>query len=82
MVKNPPATARDAGDRGLIPELGRSPCGGETATHSSVLAGETPRTEEPGRYSPWGHKESDTTEHTGTSATSVLLPKEGQGRHN
>ena len=28
MVKNPPANAGDAGDTGLIPELGRSPGGG------------------------------------------------------
>ena len=33
-------------------------------TNSSILAQEIPWTEEPGRvYSPWGHKESDTTEH-------------------
>ena len=31
------------------------------ATHSIILAWRIPRTEEPGRYSPWGHKESDTT---------------------
>ena len=36
-----------------------------TATHSSILAWRTPWTEEPGElYSPWGHKESDTTEAT------------------
>ena len=38
----------------------------ETATHSSALAWKTPWTEEPGWWdtvSPWGHKESDTTEH-------------------
>ena len=35
----------------------------EMATHSSILAWKIPWTEEPGRlYSPWGHKESDTTE--------------------
>ena len=36
------------------------------ATHSSVFAWEIPWTEEPGglQSSPWGHKESDTTEHT------------------
>ena len=28
VVKNPPANARDAGDRGSNPGLGRSPCGG------------------------------------------------------
>ena len=37
------------------------------ATHSSILAWETPWTEEPGGYSPWGHKESDTTEQMSTS---------------
>ena len=32
------------------------------ATYSSILAWKIPWTEEPGRYSPWGRKESDTTE--------------------
>ena len=31
-------------------------------THSSFIAWRIPWTEEPGGYSPWGHKESDTTE--------------------
>ena len=34
----------------------------ETATHSSTLAWKISWTEEPGSYSPWGCKESDTTE--------------------
>ena len=35
----------------------------EMATHSSILDWRIPQTEEPGRlYSPWGHKELDTTE--------------------
>ena len=34
------------------------------ATHSGILAWRIPWTEEPGGYSPWGHKESDTTEAT------------------
>ena len=35
----------------------------EMATHPSTLAWKIPWTEEPGRLrSPWGHKESDTTE--------------------
>ena len=34
----------------------------EMTTYSSILAWEIPRTEAPGRYSPWGHKELDTTE--------------------
>ena len=32
MVKNPPANAGDTGDEGLIPELGRSPGGGNDNT--------------------------------------------------
>ena len=32
------------------------------ATHSSILAWGIPWTEELGGYSPWDHKESDTTE--------------------
>ena len=32
------------------------------ATHSSILVWRIPWTEEPGGYSPWGHKELDMTE--------------------
>ena len=32
------------------------------ATHSSILAWRIPWTEEPGKYSPWDHKELDATE--------------------
>ena len=35
----------------------------EMATYSSILIWETPWTEEPGNYSPWGHKELGLTEH-------------------
>ena len=34
----------------------------EMATHSSILAWKIPWMEEPGRPSPWGHKELDMTE--------------------
>ena len=34
----------------------------EMAIHSSTIAWKIPWTEEPGRYSPWVRKESDTTE--------------------
>ena len=44
MVKNLPA---NAGDVGLTPGLGRS-LEKEMATHSSILAWETPWLEEPG----------------------------------
>ena len=36
----------------------------EMATHTSILAWRIPWIEEPGGYSPWGHKASDMTEHT------------------
>ena len=36
----------------------------EMATHSDTLAWRTPGAEEPGPYSPCGHKESGTTEVT------------------
>ena len=58
MVQDSPLSAglRSLGQEG--------PLEGEMATHSSILAWEIPWTEEPGGYSPWGHKESDMTEHS------------------
>ena len=47
MLKNLLANARDEGDTGLIPGLGRCPEEGN-ATHSRALAWEIPWTEEPG----------------------------------
>ena len=39
------------------------------ATHSGILTWRIPRTEEPGGpHSPWGRKESDTTERLSTKA--------------
>ena len=52
MIKNLPANAGDIRDVGLISESGR--CPGSTLV---FLPGELH-----GVYSPWGHKESDTTE--------------------
>ena len=50
MVKNPPAKAGDA-----VRSLGwEDPLEEETATHSSVLAWEIPRTKEPGRLQSMG----------------------------
>ena len=49
----------NAGDRGLIPGLGRSP--GEGNGNLSNLAWKIPWMEEPCRYSPRGCKESETT---------------------
>ena len=56
-VKNPPA---NAGDTSSIPGL-EDPLDEKMETHSSILAWKTPKTEELVGFSPWGHKESDTT---------------------
>jgi len=47
VVKNPPANAEDVRDVGLI-WLRKIPMEKEMATHSSILAWETPWTEKPG----------------------------------
>ena len=62
MVKNSPASAGDTGDMVSILSW-EDPLKQKMATHSIILAWKIPWTEEPGGYSPWGHKESDMTEH-------------------
>ena len=42
----------------------------EMATYSSILAWKISWTEEAGGHSPWGHKESDMTEHACTTSKS------------
>jgi len=66
VVKNPPANAGDTRDAGLIPGSRRSP--GEGNGHPSRI----PWTEEPGGYSPRGHKESDAIERLSTHACHSL----------
>ena len=61
----------------MIPGSGTPP-GGDHGTHSSNLVWEIPWTEEPGQtpgYSPWGRKESDSTEvteHSGKCGSLIL----------
>ena len=48
-----------------VRSLGREdPLEEESTTQSSILAWRIPWTEEPGSYSPYGHKELDMTEAT------------------
>ena len=47
----------------------------EMATHSSTLAWKTPWMKEPGSYSPWGHKESETTEQLQFTSSLNTLAK-------
>ena len=62
VVKNLPANAGEARDAGSIPWSGRSP-GVGSDTQSGIVAWRIPCKRSLMGYSPWGCKESDTTEH-------------------
>ena len=80
MVKNLPAIQETR-----VQSLGgEDPVKKGMATHSSILAWRIPWTEKPGwGHSPWGHKESDTTEVINTSSNRRLERKcvEKQDEH-
>ena len=63
VVKNPPANAGNIRDEGWIPGSGRSP-GGEHGNSPQYSCLENPMDSRLVGYSPWGHKELDTTEAT------------------
>ena len=70
MVENPSAngfsTLQDTQET-WVPSLSwKDPLKKEMATHSSILDWKIPWTEDLMDFSAWGHKESDTTEHTHT----------------
>ena len=71
MVKSLPAV-QETRARSLRQE---DPLEKGMATHSSIPAWRIPRTEEPGGCSPWGHKESDTTERLTHTRSSEKLTK-------
>ena len=78
VVKNPPANAGDVRHMGLISGSGRSPGGGHgNPLQNSCL--ENPHGQRSlAGYSPWGHKELDTTEATWQNAcTHNLKPSLG-----
>ena len=61
MVKNPPASTGDVGDLGLIPGLGRSP-GEENGNLLQYSCLKNPMEQRSlVGYSPWSHKQEDTT---------------------
>ena len=64
VIKNLPANVGDAGHAGSIPQLGRSPGGG--SGNPAFLPGESHRQKSLVGYSPWGWKDSNTTEHAWT----------------
>ena len=67
MVKNPPASAGDAGDVGLIPGSERFPGGRNGNPLQYFLPGKLHRQRSLAGRSPWGRKELDTAEHTHTA---------------
>ena len=70
MIKNLPAM-RETWVRTLARE---DPLEEGMATHSSTLAWRIPWTEEPEGYSPWSHKETDTTERLSTAQQQHMRP--------
>ena len=79
-VKNPPAMQEmEEMEEIRVGSLGwEDPLEEEMATHSSILAWRIPWTEEPGRYSPWGHKQLGRTEQrSGSSSGDTARPKAG-----
>ena len=65
-VKNPPAM-QEPHETWVQSSGWEDPLEVGMATHFSILAWRIPWTEEPGSYSPWDHKESDTTEPLSTA---------------
>ena len=64
VVKNLPANSGDLRDRDSVPGLGRSPGAGQWQPTPVLLPGESHGQRSLLGYSPWGRKESDTTEVT------------------
>ena len=63
MIKNPPANAGDIRDASSIPKLGRSPGKGHgNPLQYLFLPGEFHGLRSIAGYSPWGCKESHTTD--------------------
>ena len=62
VAKNPPASARDAGDAGLMPGSGRSPGGQNGNPPQYSCLGNPMDKRNLAGYSPLCQKESDTTE--------------------
>ena len=71
--KESACNARDAGDRGSVPGLGRSPLRGHGNPPPVFLPGESQGPRSLVGYSPSGHKESNMTEATEPAHPSSML---------
>ena len=63
VLKHPPAT-QETQETQVPSSCWEDPLEEEMATHSNILAGEFHRQWSQEGYSPWDHRELDTTEHT------------------
>ena len=72
VVKNPSASAGDARDVSLIPGSGGSPGGGNGNSLQYSCLGNSMDRGALGDNSPWGHKESDTTERLSTAMMTCI----------
>ena len=70
VVKNPPASAEDTGDLGLIPGSGRSP-GGGNGNPLQYSCGKPHGQRSLAGYSPWGCTELDTNHFHKTSQPNI-----------
>ena len=66
VVKNPPANAADTKDTSSIPGAGKFPWRRKWQPTPVFLPGKSHRQKSLVGYSPWGRKESDTTEQLST----------------
>ena len=64
VVKNPSANAGDVKRRGFKPCIGKILCRREWQPTPVFLPGKSRGQKSLAGYSPWGHRESDTTEAT------------------
>ena len=68
MLKNPPASAEDTRDTGLVPGSGRPPWRRKWQPTPVFLPGKSHGQRSLAGYSPQGHKASDTAEQLSTDA--------------
>ena len=71
MTSSGKESAHNAGDVRLIPGSGRSTGGGNGKITPIVLPEKSQGQRSLAVYSPWGHKETDTTERLGTHSHST-----------
>ena len=72
-MKNLPANAEDIRDMGSVPGLGRTPGGGHGNPPQYSCLENSHGQRSLVDYSPWGHKELDTTEQLSTAQERGML---------